>query len=47
MPQSEKRKPRPDPPLEVNIIYAKPSAEGDEAWLRALKILMATEPEAK
>jgi hypothetical protein len=45
MAQSGKpRKPRGDPPLKVRTVFAKPSKEGDEAWLRALRILLATEP---
>ena len=40
---AQSRKPRRDPPLKVRAVYAKPSKEGDECWLRALKILLATE----
>jgi hypothetical protein len=41
MPQKSKQK---DRPLKVNAVYAPPSPEADEAWLRALKILMGCEP---
>ena len=46
-PSGKKRKQRQkDHPLKVNVVYAKPSREGDEAWLRALKILMEAKPES-
>jgi hypothetical protein len=42
MTQSKKK--QKDRPLKVRVVYAKPSPEADAAWLRALKILMETEP---
>ena len=46
MPQSKKRQPpQKDRPLKVNVVYAPPSREADECWLRALKILMEAAPE--
>ena len=47
MPQSEKPQAAQRTPLRVNVVYAKPAPEGDEAWLRALKILMETEPKKR
>jgi hypothetical protein len=44
MAQSSKPRKRRDPPLKVRAVFAKPSKEGDERWLKALKILLATEP---
>jgi hypothetical protein len=44
MTQSKRRNPpEREPPLKVTAVFAPPSAEGEEAWLRALKILMETE----
>jgi hypothetical protein len=45
MAQSKKPRQRRDRPLKIRAVFAKPSKEGDEAWLRALKILLATETE--
>jgi hypothetical protein len=45
MAQSSKPRKRRDRPLKVRAVFAKPSADGDERWLKALKILLATEPE--